>query len=274
MKLLVIIPACNEARSLRAFLPRLRKVVDDLPIVTDVVVVDDGSTDDTVAAVRENGFCVSQNGQNKGIGHSLRIGYKIAINRGFDFLISLDADGQHDENYIPTVLEPLMEGKSEIVIASRYHEHSERINVPIDRDLLNIAMAAQIRVVTGWELSDPLSGFWGMSQRCFQFTLEHARQDRYGIHLENLVKFWYLCDPRPEILEIPHPAIYGDDEAHKLLTRTYSPNEREKRIDRFGTHANHVVEALEDVKRHVSVHAVNAEIFERRSNGRLAQQFR
>jgi hypothetical protein len=149
---------------------------------------------------------------------------------------------------IPTVLGALINDEADIVTASRYHKDSERLGVPMDRDMLNISVVAQMRIITGWEITDPLSGFWGMTRPYFKFCLENSKQNRYGIHLENLIKLWFLCDPRPRRIEVPHPAIYTNHGTRGLLTRQYSAANQEQRVDRFGTHAIHILESLEDVR--------------------------
>ncbi len=57
-----------------------------------------------------------------------------------------------------------------------------------------------------------------------------------------------VCNPRPRHIEIPHPAIYSNHGTHSLLTREYSKANQEQRVDRFGTHALHIFEAIEDVR--------------------------
>lgn len=263
MKALIVVAACNEAASLDQFLPRLRMVTSGLPERCDILVIDDGSSDKTTKVSRKHGCLVLRNPKNMGIGISLRQGYCKSMKENYEIVVTMDADGQHDEKFLALMLEEIKQG-ADIVIASRYHSDSERIGVPLDRDLLNIAVTAQMRVVTGWRITDPLSGFWMMNRRCLEFALRHGRQSRYGVHLEHLIKFWYLAKPRPKLVEIAHPAIYGNHGTLALLTREYSPSNQEARVERFGTHALHILEALEDVRR---LHPeVDEEIEKRRWN--------
>lgn len=263
LKMLIVIAACNEAASLDQFLPRLQKVADYL--LSDILVIDDGSLDNTAVICRKHECIVLQNHENKGIGNSLRRGYHEAVKGSYDLVATMDADGQHDENFLITMFEKIKDG-ADIVIASRYHPDSERIQVPLDRDFLNVAVTAQMQVATGWETTDPLSGFWMMRRHCFEFALEHGNQERYGIHLEHLVKFWYLSNPRPKLVEVAHPAIYGNHGNLPLLTREYSPSNQEARVERFGTHALHILQAIEDVKRHYP--GVDQEMSKRRKKMR------
>lgn len=267
-KALIIIAACNEAASLKSFLPRLMKVVNEFKAVEkidiSVVLVNDGSNDTTATVAEENGCRVVHNQRNLGIGLSLRRGYKIAMDENFDFTITMDADGQHDELVLQKMVDVLLLNQTDLVIASRYHKDSERIGVPLDRDFLNISVTAQMRVATGWNITDPLTGFWGMTRRCFLFAIEHDKQERYGVHLEHLIKFWFLCTPRPTHIEIAHPAIYKNHGTWELLTREYSAANQEQRVERFGTHALHILQSLEDVKEIIGKEIVDAEIEKRR----------
>ncbi len=245
---LIVVPACNEAVCLEHFLPRLKGVIQKIPNTDiDIVVIDDGSTDATTKVVTKKGCRLVRNDQNRGLGYSLRRGYQLAVDEKRDFLVSMDSDGQHDVKLLKTVIDHLANGV-DLVTASRYHLQSERYNPPIDRDLLNVAFTAIIHAVTGWKhLTDPLTGFWAMNARLTEFLASNIRLERYGSCLEALIKLWYLCDPRPVLAEVPHPAIYANT-AGGILNRIYSPSQLEERVDRFGTHALHVVSALQDVQ--------------------------
>lgn len=262
MKTMILIAACNEAASLKKFLPRLVGIVKNLNKV-NILLVSDGSTDKTAEVAKRNGCDVIINHRNLGIGESLRIGYRKAIEENYDCLITMDADGQHDEKLIPKFITSIERDEADIIIGSRYHKDSKRIGVPIDRDLLNVSVVSQMRIVTGWETTDPLSGFWVMTRPYFKFCYENSKQKRYGIHLENLIKLWYLYNPRPRKLEVPHPAIYTNHGTLELLTRDYSAANQEQRVERFGTHALHILESLEDVKSIIGDERVNSEIEER-----------
>ena len=262
MKILIIISACNEALSLGQFLPKLNRATKELPGDCDVLVINDGSSDQTSKVSKKYGCLILRNPKNLGIGVSLRRGYRVAERDGYDVVVTMDADGQHSEDFLKPMLKEIENG-ADVVKASRFHSQSERIGVPLDRDLLNISVTAQIRVITGWEVTDPLCGFWAMKRPYFEFALKHGRQARYGVHLEHLIKFWYLATPRPRLVEIPHPAIYGNHGSISLLTREYSRNNQESRIERFGTHALHILQAIEDVNR-LRPGVVDHEMAERR----------
>lgn len=263
-KLLIVISACNEAASLNVFLPKLVKVAKSLLVSTDILLINDGSTDNTAEIAVSHGCQVINNPENLGIGASLHSGYKEAFKNDFDFVVTMDADGQHDASILPGIVDLILGGEVDIIVASRYHKDSERFGVPLDRDLLNISVTAQMKFVTGWNITDPLSGFWCMTKDCYKFALDHGRQERYGIHLENLIKFWHLLTPRPRHIEVPHPAIYDNHGTHSLLTRVYSNANQEDRLHRFGTHALHILEAINDVRSIIGAASISLNMESRR----------
>lgn len=256
MKGMIIVPACNEGASLQKFLPRLHESLTKISEFNiSVVVINDGSDDNTVQVAEECGCRVVTNKRNRGNGYSIRRGLQLALEEQCTFVVTMDADGQHDEKLLPTILAQFGEG-AEVIIASRYHLESQRIGVPDDRDMLNIMARSIIHALTGWwQLTDPLCGFWVINRRVLQFLTQELKQDRYGVFLESIIKLWYLCDPRPKLIEVPHPAIYRNHDELRLLTREYSPANRLERTKRFDDHANQMLEVLDDVRSVVEIDA-------------------
>ena len=116
MKVCTIIPACNEAKAIAGVLQETKKYVDEM------FVVDDGSTDNTAEIARECGATVIQHLTRRGAGAALQSGYDIASSNGFEYVLQMDADGQHDPKYIPEMLRLVRE--CDMVIASRFLNNS------------------------------------------------------------------------------------------------------------------------------------------------------
>ncbi len=114
MRVAVVIPAYNEAKNIASVIISAQKQGDQ------VIVCDDGSQDMTVEIARRLGAILVEHRTNSGYGAALRSGFEKAIQIGADFVVSLDADGQHDPSDIPRLLEPLIADKADIVIASRF----------------------------------------------------------------------------------------------------------------------------------------------------------
>src|SRR3990172_747261 len=112
-RILVILPAFREERSIGGLVRSLR---ERYPY--DVVVVNDGSTDNTAGAAREAGATVLDLPCNLGIGGAVQTGFLYARDRGYDIVVRIDGDGQHEVDDIPKVLEPILAGRADAVIGS------------------------------------------------------------------------------------------------------------------------------------------------------------
>lgn len=115
-RLLVIIPAWNEAETIGAVLDELRTEVPE----ADVLVVSDGSTDQTVAVAESRGVAVLELPLNLGVGAAMRTGYLYAHRNDYDWAVQLDADGQHDPKDIPLLLQEAQDEDADLVIGARF----------------------------------------------------------------------------------------------------------------------------------------------------------
>lgn len=113
-KLSVVIPAYNEAENIGRVIKGIKKYTDN------VIVVDDGSKDNTSQIALQNGAKVYYHLLNRGLGGALGTGIKAALSDRADIVVTLDADGQHDPKEIPKLIKPIIEGKADIVIGSRF----------------------------------------------------------------------------------------------------------------------------------------------------------
>lgn len=153
MKTLVVVPAYNEATTIESVLQALHGM-------HDVVVIDDGSTDDTGVRARACGVRVLSHVVNRGLGAALRTGFAYALRVGeYDAVVTLDADGQHDPNDIPRVLAGLS-GGSDVVIGARV-----RSDMPPIRQAYNMIGGVISAGLFGGPMIDAQSGF-----RAFKIT--------------------------------------------------------------------------------------------------------
>lgn len=155
-KIGIIIPARNEEES-------LAKVLDNLPfhnspIKTKVFVIDDGSEDGTYKVARERGVDVVRHPVSLGVGGALKTGYLLAKEWCADVIVQLDADGEHDPKELDGILQPVLDGKADMVIGSRFINGSppplsltRRVGIRFFSWLLN--------KLSGYELTDVTSGF-------------------------------------------------------------------------------------------------------------------
>lgn len=151
----VIIPALNEARNLEHVLPRMPKKILDSKL--GVLVIDDGSSDDTVEVTERLGFTAVSNPINRGGGASLRLGYDIAALGKAKIVVTMDADGQHLPEEIERLVLPILEKRADIVIGSRVKGTQEKDSAV---RLAGIHIFnALINLLAGTRISDCSNGF-------------------------------------------------------------------------------------------------------------------
>jgi glycosyltransferase involved in cell wall biosynthesis len=121
MRTLVFIPAWNEADSVPVVIAGVRERLPD----ADVLVVDDGSTDETAARATEAGATVASLPFNQGLGAALQTGYLYALRGGYDFCAHLDADGQHPPAEVARLLAEVRADRADLVIGSRYRARGD-----------------------------------------------------------------------------------------------------------------------------------------------------
>jgi hypothetical protein len=123
----VIIPALNEAENLDHLLPKMPDSIMGQQV--GVLVVDDGSDDSTPDIVKKHGFSVISNPINRGGGAALRLGYDVAMTAGVEYIVTMDADGQHVPEEIESLVAPLLKSDVDIVIGSRILGKHEKENL-------------------------------------------------------------------------------------------------------------------------------------------------
>ena len=162
---LAVIPAYNEAATVGSV---VRSIQDQAPGF-DIVVIDDGSTDATSEVAERAGARVIRHPFNLGIGGAVQAGFIYALENGYDYMVQVDADGQHDPGQI-RVLQETMAGDPAIdmVVGSRFLTSDYEYPAPISRRTgIHIFAFACSRIV-GQRVSDPTSGFRLCNRRAIQ----------------------------------------------------------------------------------------------------------
>lgn len=157
---LVCIPAFNEESRLPE---TLRELGTRLPPDCDLIVIDDGSRDDTRGVASRAGIRCIALPIHLGYGGALQTGYKYALARGYSFLIQMDADGQHDPESLSLLLGPLRAGTADFVIGNRFHPGCD-YRSPVLREVGRRFFAGICRLLSGFDLKDPTSGFKGFNR--------------------------------------------------------------------------------------------------------------
>lgn len=160
MPILVLVPAFNEAGRIGALLEQVPALVDGTHL--EVVVIDDGSTDETSAIASACGVEILHNETNQGKGAALCRGLKELSGRSVDALVWMDADGQHRPGSIPDIVRPVLRGHVDLCVGSRYLTGQQPGSAPFNRRVVRSLVLQTVRWRTGFRVTDPFSGF-----RCF-----------------------------------------------------------------------------------------------------------
>ena len=159
MKILVIIPAYNEAESITNVIAKLKQ---DMPRA-DYVVVNDCSKDSTMDKLREAEASYLNLPINLGIGGGVQTGYKYALLNDYDIAVKIDGDGQHDTQYLQAVIQPIIAGEKDIVIGSRFLKKEGFQSSGLRRVGITF-LSALIRLCSGVKIYDVTSGFRAVSR--------------------------------------------------------------------------------------------------------------
>jgi glycosyltransferase involved in cell wall biosynthesis len=152
---LVVIPAYNEAANVAAVVADVRHALPGF----DVLVVDDGSGDETAAVARRAGAKVMRLPVNSGYGAALQTGYKYAVRQGYATVAQMDADGQHEARFMPELLEHVADGSADIVIGSRFLDNDGHYEPSRARKIGMGIFSRMASRIMRQHVSDPTSGY-------------------------------------------------------------------------------------------------------------------
>jgi glycosyltransferase involved in cell wall biosynthesis len=202
---LLAIPVFNEAKHLVPVLARARRHVDD------ILVIDDGSTDDTPRLLAgQSGVFRLTHSENRGYGQSLIDAFRFAARHGFDWVITMDCDEQHEPSFIPRFLDAIAAGDADVVSGSRYlAAFPENTSPPTERRRINAAITRLLREVLGLELTDAFCGF--KAHRVSSMADLRLTVPGYAFPLQLWVQ---AARAGLRVREIPVPLIYHDSNRH------------------------------------------------------------
>ncbi|OGW36943.1 MAG: glycosyl transferase family 2 [Nitrospirae bacterium RBG_13_39_12] len=170
-KFVVIVPAYNESGRIASTIAGIRKFSE-----ANIIVVSDGSLDNTADEARQSGAVVIELSFNLGYGAALQTGFKYALKKGYQFAIQMDADGQHDPAAIPALIEPVLKQEADVTIGSRFLGKNE-YKSPFFRRAGIIFFAFIASLLTGKKVTDPTSGFQALNRK----VMELYASDEYPV---------------------------------------------------------------------------------------------
>lgn len=199
----VVVPAFNAARTIGRVVERTRKVAPDATIL----VVDDGSDDDTASIAQAARAAVASHELNRGKGRALATGLDACLALdGVRYVVTLDADGQHPPEAIPALLAPLVSGTADLVVGARPFDPE---HMPLPRRMTNSLSSALVSRATGQRVPDSQSGYRAMTRA----VAETVRPE--GTRYEYETEFLLAAAARGyRIGAVTIPVVYEGEESH------------------------------------------------------------
>ena len=172
-RILVILPALNESRNIARVVNGVRGQLPD----ADVLVIDDGSFDDTGSEAGGAGAMVVNMPYNVGIGAAVQAGFQFAASRDYDIVIRNDGDGQHAPEANLDLIEKLRAEKADLVVGSRFLGDAGDYGTSLLRRLGSGILARLLSIITGQRVTDPTSGCAVFNRRAIQLFAQAYPHD-------------------------------------------------------------------------------------------------
>lgn len=171
-KLLIIIPAYNEEKNIGKVLSQLTE--PELASIADILVMNDASKDNTKEVAESYGAKVITHVYNLGYGCGLQLGFKYAVEHGYEYVIQMDADGQHDVCNVKTIYDELQKTDEngnypDIVLGSRFVKGSVKYPTSLAKKFAYKLFGGLIRLGTKKKIYDPTTGLQGLNRRTFEY---------------------------------------------------------------------------------------------------------
>jgi glycosyltransferase involved in cell wall biosynthesis len=224
-KLAIIIPAFNEEKGLAFILERMPDKIEGISQI-DIIVINDGSTDDTEKVARQNGIEVLSNPMNMGLGVTFKKGIERALEKGSDIIVNIDADGQFDPQDIPKLVAPILNKEAEFVTASRFKSPELFPKMPRVRKWGNKFMSIIISKIIGKKFYDVSCGFRAFSRE------SALRLNLFGKFTYTQETFIDLASKNIPIIEVP-VKVKGE--------REFGESKISSNLFRYGINATRII---------------------------------
>ena len=209
MKLVILIPAFNEEKSLGKVLEKIPQKIKGVDQI-DVLVVNDGSTDQTAAIARQNGVKVISHSKNRGLGAAFKTGIDEALKMGADIIVNIDADGQFNPKDIPLLIAPILSGQAQMATATRFKEKALiPANIPPAKLWGNRQFTKLVNFLTGENFTDTQCGFRAYSREAA------LRLNLFGQFTYTQEVFIDLLEKGMNIVEVPLKVTYFKNSQRK-----------------------------------------------------------
>lgn len=202
-RIILVIPAYNEEESILKTYKSVEKYNEKSKEKLDVIVINDGSKDNTKEILEKNNIPHINLICNLGIGGAVQTGYKYALENGYDIAIQFDGDGQHDVNYVKEIVNPIENKKANMVIGSRFIEKDKEgfKSSKARRFGINI-ISFFIKIKTKKKLYDVTSGFRAIDKNLMElFSHNYPVEYPEPISTVNALKNGYSVDEVPVVMK-------------------------------------------------------------------------
>ncbi len=202
----VVIPAYRVA-------PQIERVIRGLPDwISSIVVVEDKSPDDTaarVAALRDPRVTLIRHAENRGVGGAMKTAFAEAVRLGLDVVVKMDGDDQMDPAHLPELVQPLLDGRADVVKANRYSSLASLRGMPLVRVVGNGGLAFLVKLASGyWNVFDPANGYFAVRGEALARLDVDSLPERYFFESGFLIE---LGIQRAVVQDVAIPARYADE---------------------------------------------------------------
>jgi len=176
---LAIIPCYNEEITIGSIVLKTKQFVDD------VLIIDDGSNDETVTIAKQAGATVISHKKNRGKSAAIRTGFNYALTNNFDYVITIDGDGQHNPKEIPNILQNLLNNGNDISLGIRFGNNTE---MPMWRKIGKRTLDYATSMGNGGKLTDSQCGFRAFNKKAVKLLVNRLTGEEFSVESEQIIK--------------------------------------------------------------------------------------
>lgn len=202
MSYLIVIPAYNEEAVIGEVISGIKRTEPEM----DVLVVNDGSSDRTSEIAKSSGVKVIDIPYNIGYGGAIQTGFRFAVDYGYDYVITMDGDGQHDPESIRNLIETIKREKADVVVGSRFLDGDYTMGMA--RRIGSYLFSRIAHLYTGVRITDPTSGFQIYNKEAFTYL---SKGDNYPVDYPDVNIIMALHKMRFRLAEAPVRMIEKQD---------------------------------------------------------------